>query len=139
MHGHDESMKYSVANFLQRIGLEPIILHEQPNRGQAILEKFENEAQSAGFAVVLFSPDDVIQSTDSLVSRARPNVIFELGYFTGTLDRNRTCVLYKDGVEIPSDYAGILYIPYDNSDGWKAKLAREMRIAGMQFDLELVL
>jgi predicted nucleotide-binding protein len=33
--------KVSLANFLRKIGLNPIILHEQPNKGMTIIEKFE--------------------------------------------------------------------------------------------------
>src|SRR5215469_18311220 len=33
VHGHDTEAKEVVARFLDRIGLEPVILHEQPNAG----------------------------------------------------------------------------------------------------------
>jgi predicted nucleotide-binding protein len=59
VHGHDEAMKQSVARFIASIGLTPIVLHEQPNRGQTIIEKFEQNAAKVGFAVVLMSPDDI--------------------------------------------------------------------------------
>ena len=57
VHGHDEGMKSSVARFLEKLDLQPIILHEQPNGGKTIIEKFEANADVA-FAVVLISPDD---------------------------------------------------------------------------------
>ena len=45
--------------------------------------------------------------------RARQNVILELGYFLAKLGRNKVCCLYLEGVEQPSDYDGVLYVPYD--------------------------
>jgi hypothetical protein len=33
VHGHDEEMKQAVASTLSQPGLQPIILHEQPNQG----------------------------------------------------------------------------------------------------------
>ena len=39
MHGHDESVKISVARFLERLDLKPIILHEQASGGATIIEK----------------------------------------------------------------------------------------------------
>jgi predicted nucleotide-binding protein len=48
-----------VARVLMKIDLVPIILHEQPNKGQTIIEKFESNADSAGCAVVLLTADDV--------------------------------------------------------------------------------
>ena len=42
---------------LTKLDLEPVVLHEQPNQGRTIIEKFEEYAQ-VGFAVVLLTPDD---------------------------------------------------------------------------------
>src|ERR1035438_10530705 len=58
VHGHDDEAKEKVARFLERLKLEPIILHEQPNEGRTVIEKFEVFAD-VGFAVVLLTPDDV--------------------------------------------------------------------------------
>ena len=41
-----------------KLGLDPVILHEQPNKGRTIIEKFEELADVA-FAVILFTDDDV--------------------------------------------------------------------------------
>lgn len=47
--------------------------------------------------------------------RARPNVIFEFGYFIGKLGRNRVCCLYTGGVTLPSDLSGFVYKQYHSS------------------------
>lgn len=138
VHGHDEVAKTNVARFVEKLGLRAVILHEQPNRGQTIIEKFEANASGVGFAIVLLTPDDMAapKNTPNETSyRARQNVILELGYFCGTLGRDKVCVLYKEGVEIPSDYLGVVYTPFDNSDGWHLKLAKEMKEAGLNIDL----
>jgi len=119
VHGHDSATKESVARYIEKIGLDPIILHEQPNGGKTIIEKFEVYSD-VGFAVILLTPDDVGCAKDNkanLKTRARQNVIMELGYFLGRLGRERVCALYKEGVEIPSDYQGVLYTEYDASEG----------------------
>lgn len=136
VHGHDELAKESVARFLDKIGFEPIILHERPNAGRTIIEKFESFSDVA-FAVVLLTPDDFggpITARPEGQLRARQNVIFELGYFIGRLGRERVCALYKAGVELPSDFSGVLFIPMDN-DTWQILLAREMRSVGLDVDL----
>lgn len=134
VHGHDESVTQTVARFLERLDLQPIILHEQPNLGRTVIEKFEAHAD-VGFAVVLLTPDDLgmLASAEKLNPRARQNVILELGYFIGRLGRARVCALYVEGVEIPSDIHGVLYVPYDS--GWRLKLANEVRAAGVTVDL----
>jgi len=58
VHGHDEELKEKVARFLEKADISPIILHEQPNNGQTIIEKFERNANDVGFAIILITPDD---------------------------------------------------------------------------------
>jgi len=136
VHGHDEAVTGAVARFLEKLDLHPIILHEQPNLGRTIIEKFEAHAD-VGFAVVLLTPDDVggLASTGKLNPRARQNVILELGYFIGRLGRAKVCAVYVEGVEIPSDIHGVLFVPYDSGGGWRLRLASEIRAAGISIDL----
>jgi predicted nucleotide-binding protein len=137
VHGHNEAVKQSVARFLEKLDLRPIILHEQPNKGRTVIEKFEAHSD-VRFAVVLLTPDDVgalASASDKLKPRARQNVVLELGYFIGKLGRAQVCALYEEGVEIPSDIHGVLFVPYDSSEGWRLKLATEIRAAGIEVDL----
>ena len=116
-------------------------IRDRANRGQTIIEKFE-EHSAVSFAVVLLTPDDVGATKAEATSprpRARQNVVFELGFFIGKLGRQNVCALYKSGVEIPSDYQGVIYIPMDSEGAWQSKLAREMRAAGLPVDLNRVL
>lgn len=131
IHGRDEGPKNSVARFLENLGLEPVILAEQPSQGRTIIEKFEQHAQ-VGFALALLTPDDAgsLQGNEgNLNPRARQNVIFELGFFIGRIGRKRVCALTKGNVEIPSDYTGVVYIPFDDFGGWKGKLIQELESA----------
>jgi predicted nucleotide-binding protein len=135
VHGHDGSVKLEVADFLQRItGERPIILHEKADSGRTIIEKFEDHASEAGFAVVLLTADDVgsAKGTATLNPRARQNVVLELGFFYGALGRGRVVALYEEGVEIPSDIMGVLYKPL--SGNWHTELAKELRAAGIDID-----
>jgi len=84
VHGHDDAALHAVARFISEVGLTPIILREQPSQGRTIIEKFEDCAEEVGFAVVIMTPDDIVTEPSS-ATRARQNVIYELGYFTGKL------------------------------------------------------
>jgi predicted nucleotide-binding protein len=140
VHGRDEGAKQSVARFLEKLDLEPIILHDQPNQGRTILEKFV-DCSNVAFAVVIFTPDDVgaaAEDKGNLLPRARQNVVFELGFFMGKMGRSRVCVLHMGSVEILSDYQGVLYVPMDKAGAWKTALARELRQAGIKVDLNKV-
>lgn len=141
VHGQDEEAKAIVARFISSCELDPIILHEQPNGGRTIIEKFEKEAD-VGFAVILMTADDVggrrrgngLES-DDLKLRARQNVVLELGYFAGRLGRERVAALKKGDIEMPSDVAGVVWTPMDTADAWKMSLARELKAAGYDFDV----
>lgn len=141
VHGHDDAAKEAIARFIQKLGLSPIILHEQPEKGRTIIEKFEDYS-NVGFAITLLTPDDLGKSKssqDEARLRARQNVIFELGYFIGKLGRRNVCALYKEGVELPSDLLGILYIPMDKEGGWKLRVANEIKHSGIRIDLNRVI
>lgn len=67
--------------------------------------------------------------------RARQNVVLELEFFLGKLNRPRVCALLKGDIEIPTEYAGVLYTPMDDAGAWKFKLATEIKAAGIDLDL----
>lgn len=138
VHGHDEGMREAVARFVAQIGFNPIILHEQPNKGRTIIEKVEANSD-VRFAVVLLSPDDHgAENGAATRPRARQNVLLELGYFIGKLGRENVCALKRGEIELPSDFAGVVWEPYD-AQGWKQSLAKELKAAGFQIDWNKVM
>ena len=58
-----------------------------------------------------------------------------LGLLIGSLGRKRVCALKKGEMELPSDYDGVVYIPMDSGGGWKLSLAKELRAAEYDVDL----
>lgn len=142
VHGHNEGLREAVARFLEKLDLQVTVLHEQPNAGRTLIEKFVDYSD-VGFAVVLLTADDrggtIEQPYEEQLPRARQNVILELGFFLGKISRMRVCALYQEGVEIPSDYQGILFIPLDDSGAWRLQLARELRAAGLSVDMNRAL
>jgi hypothetical protein len=142
VHGHDETAKHKIARFISDLDLSATILDEQPSRGQTIIDKFEEHANEAGFAIVLLTADDVgapKNKKDEPKPRARQNVIMELGYFLCGLGRDRVRILYEEGVELPSDIHGIIYVQMDERGAWKLELAQEMASIGMTVDMNKLL
>jgi predicted nucleotide-binding protein len=139
VHGRATGPKEEVARALERLGVKPIVLHEQANAGRTLIEKFEQHAKAVGFAIVLLTADDEggPAGTATHQPRARQNVVFELGFFFGTLGRGRVCVLYEEGVELPSDIEGLVYVKLDNA--WQLMLGRELHQAGIPVDLNRLL
>ncbi|WP_299646187.1 nucleotide-binding protein [uncultured Jannaschia sp.] len=139
VHGHRDAATHQVELLVHKLRLQPVVLRDEPNRGRTIIEKFEEES-SASFAVILFTADDMggsLEEVDNkqLKPRARQNAVLELGYFVAKIGRERVVVLRDKDVEIPSDFHGIIYHLIDGAGAWKGALAREMKAAGLNIDL----
>lgn len=137
VHGHDNAAKEAVARFVEKIGLEAIILHEQASSGNTIIEKKIEANSNVGFAIVLYTACDVGASKeekDQLKPRARQNVVFEHGYLIGKIGRKNVCALVKGNIETPNDISGVVYIKMDESEAWKYHVAKEMKACGYEFD-----
>jgi len=144
VHGHDEKAKNELEIFLREIGLVPIVLHRQANEGQTIIEKFEKHSD-VGYAFVLLTPDEIAYTVDQstlseserkIEFRARPNVIFEFGYFVGKLSRKRVTCLYTGSVSLPSDINGLLYKQFSQSieeSGYG--IIKELKAAGYNLNV----
>lgn len=137
VHGRDHNLLTQVENALMKLGLDPIVLQEQANNGKTIIEKIE-ECTDVGFGIVLYTPCDEgrLKSEDGeLKSRARQNVVLEHGYLMGKLGRERVCCLVSDDVEFPSDIQGVVYTSAKNVGQWKYDLAKELKAAGFDIDM----
>jgi predicted nucleotide-binding protein len=139
VHGREEGPREAVARFLERLGFQPIILHEQANQGRTVIEKVEDHSD-VGFAVIILTPDDMGNlKGEEPQPRARQNVLLELGYFIGKLTRKRVCTLKVGELEIPSDWRGVVDEPYDAGGGWRQTLARELEAAEYEIDWNRVM
>ena len=142
VHGHDDAAKQELARFLEKIKLEPIILHEQADKGLTIIEKIEDYSD-VGYAIVLYTECDKGRAKEEPQTnerfRARQNVVFEHGFLIGKLGRKNVCALVKGNVETPGDISGIVYTPFDPNEGWKLHLIKNMNAAGYTIDPSLIL
>ncbi len=136
VHGHDDKVKLDVSNFLRKLGLEPVILHEQANQGKTIIEKIEDYT-NVGYGIVLYTPCDkggtAATDFENMKFRARQNVIFEHGYLIAKLGRNRVCALVDGDIELPSDIGGVLYVTYPSD--WELKVGKELLNVGYNINL----
>jgi len=139
VHGHDDLAKVETARFIEKLGFEPIILHEQSSSGKTIIEKIESYS-NVGFGIVLYTPCDIgAKKGDetNMKNRARQNVVFEHGYLIGKIGRNNVTALVKGEIETPNDISGVVYISMESD--WKLSLAKELRDSGYIVDMNLVI
>lgn len=135
VHGHDDLTKTKTARFIEKLGYEAVILHEQASRGKTIIEKIE-ACTDVGFAIVLYAADDLGNAKEDasnglLNNRARQNVVFEHGYLIAKLGRDKVVPLMTEKIEIPSDVSGIVYV---SDTDWQINIAKEMKHAGYKID-----
>jgi predicted nucleotide-binding protein len=110
----DDPAGESVMSFVAQLGLEPVIT-QQPVAQASSLDALEALRQTA-FALVL-------QADRQL----------EIGFLLGALGRTRICVLQAG--EGQDTLAGLLHQTLDDAGVWKLLLAREMKKAGLEVDL----
>ena len=137
VHGNDEEKKEAVAALLAKMELEPVILHEQPGHAMALIEKFEHYGDVV-FAIIILTGDDYGYAKgkpEESKPRPRQNVVFELGFLIGRFQGQHVCALHEEGLEMPSDYKGAVFIPYDAGGIWKLLVARAMKTANLNVDL----
>lgn len=140
VHGHDDGAKNEAARFVEKLGFEAKILHEQVDSGATIIEKLEKHTD-VGFAIVLYTACDVggVRSEpNNLKPRARQNVIFEHGLLIGKIGRANVVALVKGDVEIPNDISGVVYKSMDTGGSWKYSIAREMKSSGYDVDMNKI-
>ncbi len=131
IHGHDELNTLRLKTLLKdQWHIESIILSGEPGKGRTLIEKFEQEAERANYALALMTPDDFTLVSDGEYAQARPNVIFEIGWFYGRLGRKRVTILFKKGTKIHSDLEGINRIEFQENISEKVvDLKRELTAA----------
>ncbi len=131
VHGRDKESAYELERLLEKeLGLESIRLQEQPHGGKTLIEKLEAYS-NVDYAFVILTPDDVgALKGESLRDRTRQNVVLEWGIFAAKIGRNKTCVLLKGNIELPSDMHGIGYHRYHESvDEVFLKIKKELKNA----------
>jgi predicted nucleotide-binding protein len=133
IHGHEELNLLRLQKKLKDAwDLDSVVLKEKPGKGRTLIEKFEEEAQAATFSIALLSPDDLVTKKGEMYPQARPNVVFELGWFYGRLGRERVCILLKEGTKIHSDLDGISRIEFkDSVEEAAPQLEGELKAAGL--------
>jgi predicted nucleotide-binding protein len=134
IHGHDEAKRRELRALLSdRLGLIPVILSEQPDAGcSTLIEKFELYAPTCSYAIALFTPDDQVEGRGETYLQARPNVIYEIGWFCAALSRKKVMLLLKEGTTVFSDFSGIVEKRFTEHISEKfLEIESDLRASGM--------
>lgn len=108
VHGRNMQWLDEIENFVNELGYKAVVLYKDIQPGQTIIEKLESHADAFA-AVILLTPDDLgkLETDTEFKKRARQNVVFEYGFFSGVIGR-KSIILINFGIEeMPSDIHGI--------------------------------
>ena len=133
--GRDGEKKAAVIDFLKNLDLEPVI--PGPAQEGNIVNLFRDEENFA-FALALLEAEEIGHTKgEPAPGKPRPaqKTIFELGILMGRLQPNLVCALYEAGLDIPSEYKGDAFVLLDSGGLWKLIVARAMKMAEVDVDL----
>jgi hypothetical protein len=112
--------------------VNPVVIRSEAGMSRPLIDKYEDNASVCAFALTLVTPDDEISSSSGRYHQARPNVIFELGWFVGRLGKHRVAILLKEGTTIHSDLDGVSRVQFRDSVEEKyLEIQRELAVAGV--------
>jgi len=102
--------------------------------GVGTLEALVKATRKYDFAILVLTPDDLATKKGVRMNIPRDNVIFELGLFMGALSKERTFIVLRKGIALPSDLDGITRTFFSGKDLKKAceDIKRAMRGAPEQ-------
>jgi hypothetical protein len=106
-----EHAKQVAAILAELEGVKPVLWTECFKVGDLTFQAIETLATRVAGAVFLATPDDESVIREQRVRIPRANVLFEYGYLTAMLTRSRVALCRYAGAELPSDFAGVTYIP----------------------------
>lgn len=124
----DASARKRVHDFLETLGLDHDLLD---GAGEGGLVQQIDSADDLSFALILAGPE--LSDQAGMSSR----VAFELGFCAGRLGAQRLVVMSTEptGTLSALTGTGLPVVPLDSADGWQLKLARQLKRAGIDVDL----
>ena len=125
-HGRAQDWRQVQAYIERDLGIPTLELAQEANGGATIMEKLERGAGECDSAVIVMTGDDADIEGQA---RTRENVMHEIGYFHGRYGRSRVILLHEDGVSVPTNLAGIAYVPFPKGliTAVEGALTRELR------------
>lgn len=121
---HDERSQSAVRDFCVKLGFDAAEISAGPKAHAPLTEQLDQHPQLA-FGLILSRADQAPKA-------------FELGYCVGRLGPKRVFILSSNDEKLAVDEYGLLHIPLDPADGWQLHLARQLKRAGLEIDLNRV-
>ncbi len=110
VHGGKPGVLEKLREFVEALGIKPLIVEMLPSKGMTLADKVKKYQQEADCAIILATRGGIID-TKSGKQHPRLNVIDELSSFWEAFPE-RVIVLLEKGAELPSNKSGLTYEPF---------------------------
>lgn len=125
-HGPKDPSSEAVLTFIQQLSL-PVSEADHTN---GLIDTLETRNDTV-FVVVMNAAGQVDAGGASLSESS----MFKLGYCAGKLGLKRMCMMHGPSHASLGETHGISHLVVDGNGGWQLHLARQMKRAGMDIDL----
>ncbi len=126
-HGRSKEW-YKIQAYLEKdLGIPTLELAQEPNLGRTVLQKLNEESEKCSVAIIVMTGDDIVSGEEI---RARENVMHEIGFFQGKYGLGNIVLLHEEGVNIPSNIHGLVYIgfPRETAEATLGAITRELKV-----------
>ena len=135
IHGHAEDEWHDLRSLLEehlQLKDRVVVLKEEASQSKTVIDKFEAFANQCIYAVALVTPDDIVTNEEAKYTQARPNVLFEIGWFYGRFGPRRLLIVQRKGTVLPSDLGGVVTCEFSGAVKESViDIERELRAAGV--------
>ena len=134
----DAAIGKAAATFVERLGLEPWMVQALANQGQSRSIDALDEVRGADYAIVMLPANDLGAASGS--AAVHPEVLLEAGFLFGAVGRRRVCFLFDGPPALGPELEGVVVRHVlDEAGVWRLLLAREMKQAGLDVDMNRAL
>lgn len=79
--------------------------------GQILFTELDAASRECDAGIFLITKDDHLTASGRQTSSPRDNIVFEVGFFAARVGMSNISLIVEEGVKVPTDWGGILYIP----------------------------
>ena len=129
-HGGDVPALRKLKRFLDALGIQPLVVEEQPSEGRSIAENVDYYARLANFAIILATKGDIDSKTGGFIPRG--NVSIEIGKLQ-EIFKEKIVYLLQAGTKFPSNASEKVWVHFtpQSMDNAFIKVANELRNCGI--------
>lgn len=129
-HGGESPSLNKLKEFLEALGVEPLVVEEQPSEGRSVGENVDWCAKQADCAIILATKGDIDGKTGGFIPRG--NVLIEIGK-SQELFEDRIIYLLQAGTKFPTNISEKVWGRFTTQrmDDALVKIARELKKFGI--------